>query len=137
MKWFIKALLFLGLLCSWGSSQTLPKSLEIANPNPVGSGARAMGMSNAFIAVADDATAASWNPAGLAQLVRPEMSLALEGIYVTEKSRTQIPSTENFDLTDYSYASLVLPLAGGYGKNSKKYGVLKLAILPYFDLTNL
>jgi hypothetical protein len=29
---------------------------------------------NAFIAVADDATAASWNPAGLIQLERPEIS---------------------------------------------------------------
>ena len=43
--------------------------------NPVGSGARAMGMGGAFIAVADDATAASWNPAGLIQLELPEISL--------------------------------------------------------------
>lgn len=41
----------------------------------VGSGARAFGMGGAFIAIADDATAASWNPAGLAQLVKPEISL--------------------------------------------------------------
>ncbi len=40
----------------------------------VGSGARAMGMGGAFIAVADDATAASWNPAGLGQLERPEFT---------------------------------------------------------------
>jgi len=43
-------------------------------PKPVGSGARALGES-AFIAVADDATAASWNPAGLVQLERPEASI--------------------------------------------------------------
>ena len=43
--------------------------------NPVGSGARAMGMGGAFIAVADDATAASWNPAGLIQLELPEVSM--------------------------------------------------------------
>ena len=42
--------------------------------NPVGSGARATGMGGAFISVADDATAASWNPAGLIQLERPEVS---------------------------------------------------------------
>ncbi len=41
----------------------------------IGSGARAMGMGGAFIAVADDATAASWNPAGLGQLERPALSL--------------------------------------------------------------
>jgi long-subunit fatty acid transport protein len=41
------------------------------SPEPVGSGARALGQS-AFIAVADDATAASWNPAGLINLEKPE-----------------------------------------------------------------
>ena len=40
-----------------------------------GSGARAAGMGNAFIAVSDDGTAASWNPAGLSQLLKPEFSL--------------------------------------------------------------
>ena len=40
----------------------------------MGSGARAAGVGSAFIAVADDATAASWNPAGLIQLERPEVS---------------------------------------------------------------
>jgi long-subunit fatty acid transport protein len=41
----------------------------------VGSGARAWGMGGAFVAVADDATAATWNPAGLAILQRPEVTL--------------------------------------------------------------
>jgi len=48
----------------------IPSSL-----NPVGSGARALGMGGAFIAIADDATAASWNPGGLIQLGTPEISL--------------------------------------------------------------
>jgi long-subunit fatty acid transport protein len=39
-----------------------------------GSGARAAGMADAFVAVADDGTAASWNPAGLGQLRQPEFS---------------------------------------------------------------
>ncbi len=43
--------------------------------NPVGSGARAIGMGGAFIAVADDATSASWNPGGLIQLKKPEFSV--------------------------------------------------------------
>ena len=34
----------------------------------LGSGARAFGMGGAFLARADDATAASWNPAGLSYL---------------------------------------------------------------------
>ncbi len=46
-----------------------------ANLNVVqGSGARALGMGGAFLARADDATAASWNPAGLSYLRLPEVS---------------------------------------------------------------
>ena len=37
----------------------------------LGSGARAYGMGGAFLARADDATAASWNPAGLSYLRVP------------------------------------------------------------------
>jgi len=52
--------------------------MEISSSlNPVGSGARAMGMGGAFIAVADDATAASWNPGGLIQLDAPETSFVI------------------------------------------------------------
>jgi long-subunit fatty acid transport protein len=46
--------------------------------NITGTGARAHGMGGAFIALADDATAASWNPAGLSQLSRPEFSIVYE-----------------------------------------------------------
>ncbi|MGI9223714.1 MAG: OmpP1/FadL family transporter [Woeseiaceae bacterium] len=38
-------------------------------------GARSMGLGGAFVALADDATAAFANPAGLVQLVRPEISI--------------------------------------------------------------
>ncbi len=46
-----------------------------STPNPVGSGARALGIGGAFISIADDATAASWNPAALLKLKRPEISI--------------------------------------------------------------
>lgn len=46
--------------------------------NILGAGARAQGMGGAFTAIADDATASSWNPAGLAQLTRPEFSLVYD-----------------------------------------------------------
>jgi long-subunit fatty acid transport protein len=45
-----------------------------------GAGARALGMGGAFIAVADDATAATFNPAGLAQLLKPEISFVGQGL---------------------------------------------------------
>jgi len=68
----------LSLLCYSVQAQGIPqKVISASTPNPVGSGARAIGMGGAFIAVADDATAASWNPAGLTQLKRPEISFAL------------------------------------------------------------
>jgi long-subunit fatty acid transport protein len=44
-----------------------------------GSGARALGMGGAFLARADDATAASWNPAGLSYLRLPEVSFVYAG----------------------------------------------------------
>lgn len=40
----------------------------------LGVGARALGMGGAFVGVADDVTASFWNPAGLAQLNRKELS---------------------------------------------------------------
>lgn len=45
-----------------------------------GAGARSMGLGGAFIGVADDATAVSFNPAGLAQLMKPEFCLVGQGV---------------------------------------------------------
>jgi hypothetical protein len=45
----------------------------------LGAGARAYGMGGAFLARPDDATAASWNPAGLSYLRLPEVSLVANG----------------------------------------------------------
>ena len=42
----------------------------------IGSGARAWGMGGAFVAIADDATAASWNPSGLAIIRKPEFTIS-------------------------------------------------------------
>jgi len=49
------------------------------NWNLTGAGARAAGFGGAFIGVADDATAISWNPAGLTQLIDPEASAVMNG----------------------------------------------------------
>ena len=75
---FLTIIVTIALLCGTLHAQALPtKVISASTPNPVGSGARAVGMGGAFIAVADDATAASWNPAGLTQLKKPEFSFAL------------------------------------------------------------
>jgi long-chain fatty acid transport protein len=62
----------LGLWVAWGDAASAQTDVSL---NRAGSGARAAGMADAFIAVSDDGTAASWNPAGLAQLRQPEFSL--------------------------------------------------------------
>lgn len=70
------------LICPMAAFPQTGASERIEIPssfNPVGSGARAIGMGGAFIAVADDATAASWNPGGLIQLTVPEFSLVASG----------------------------------------------------------
>ena len=56
------------------AAQEAPPALEFSFSNP---GARSMGLGGAFVALADDATAAFANPAGLVQLLRPEVSLEL------------------------------------------------------------
>jgi len=84
-------LLLLGFLC-WlllapidhAFGQALQRVEIPSSPNPVGSGARALGMGGAFIAVADDATAASWNPGGLIQLEKPEISVVGAFVYRNE-----------------------------------------------------
>jgi hypothetical protein len=57
--------------CAVTSAQT---TIEPPLVNP---GARSLGLGGAFVAVADDATAAWANPSGLMQLVRPEISAEL------------------------------------------------------------
>jgi len=98
---------------SSGSAQ-LARDLKFASsPNPVGSGARAVGRGGAFIAIADDATAASWNPAGLVQLEFPETSIVLSNLARTESLEFggDVVSSEDYHYStrDLNYASLVYP----------------------------
>jgi long-chain fatty acid transport protein len=58
-----------------------------------GSGARALGMGGAFLARADDATAASWNPAGLSYLRLPELSFVYSGGNLNSRDTSTDPTT--------------------------------------------
>jgi long-subunit fatty acid transport protein len=70
-------------------------------------------MGGAFIGVADDATAASWNPAGLIQLEKPEVSL----VYSTMKRdqtyhstlHPEINSSNSMDTDGINYAAIAYP----------------------------
>lgn len=78
------------------------------SPNLVGAGPRAAAMGNAFIAVADDATANTWNPAGMTQLERPEAALSLGLYYRQTDSDTSRQDDDRSDL-DLDHVSAVIP----------------------------
>lgn len=80
----------------------------------LGAGARAQAMGGAFTAVADDASASEWNPAGLARLTRPELTIVydrfdidIESSPVTVAGQSGFSVEQTFDATtsgDYSHA---------------------------------
>jgi len=78
-------------------------------------GARAIGMGGAFVAVADDATAPWWNPAGLIYLPYRE---------VLPQHSEKFGSLVNFD-----YLGAVFPLGGSRGKQQALgVGLVRLAV---------
>lgn len=86
------------------SSGVLCLATFVAAQNPTlnrtGSGARAAGMANAFVAVSDDGTAASWNPAGLAQLRKPELALVHTTIHRSQRIDGYRSLDDRFAFTD-------------------------------------
>jgi len=62
-----------------------------------GAGARPLGMGKAFVAVADDASATYWNPAGLTQIDKPQLTTFYSSL---------------FEDTSYSFISYAHPFNG-------------------------
>lgn len=121
----VPTLLLCGVLaCAGAIAQEGVVPLQFSFSDP---GARSMGFGGAFVALADDATAAFANPAGLVQLVEPEISI--EGrrwsysTPFTESGRAEgLPSnfgidnteglrtaTSDDDVNGLSYLSFVYP----------------------------
>ncbi len=105
------------LLALLGLAPLLPaQELELSvSPTPIGSGARAAGMADAFVAIADDATAASWNPAGLVQLEKPEFSIVgawnrVGDNFHAEPYHPEVEGAFAVDNLDLNYLSFVYPL---------------------------
>lgn len=105
-----------------GQEAAVPLQFNYSDP-----GARSLGFGGAFVALADDATAAFSNPAGLVQILKPEISIeARHRSYstpFTEGGRVEgLPSrigidstvglrtaTSDVDITEISFLSFVYP----------------------------
>ncbi len=92
----------------------------------LGGGARAMGMGGAFLAVADDATAAFWNPAGLASFGSLTSS--------PQSWQAVLMHSERFgDLIDYNFFASAFPLRSGesaWGLSVIHMGIDDIRVIP-------
>ncbi|MCM2303764.1 MAG: PorV/PorQ family protein, partial [Elusimicrobia bacterium] len=95
------ALLAALLLLAGPASAASSKGTSGAQFLKLGSGARAGAMADAFTAVADDANAAYYNPAGLARLARPQLGGAHSAL---------------FQGVSYQTLSFVVPFGRGEGR---------------------
>ncbi len=105
--------------------QLTPDSLSLNDFNAtIGAGARALGMGGAFVAVADDGSAASWNPAGLGVLVESELLVAVVGV-----------DDGSSDYPGYTFSEVGDPASGGdfTGFATKRDG----NFLDYFSYVHL
>ena len=119
-------------VCVWAG---MAQAQGVTSLNRTGSGARAAGMANAFVAVSDDGTAMSWNPAGLAQLRLPELSLVSSAVdrsfrqegYVSPDGQFAY-SPRRFGFTNASpeFASLAVPFSLGGKAVTLQFGWRRL-----------
>jgi long-subunit fatty acid transport protein len=100
--------------------------------NITGAGARAAGMGGAFIGVADDATAIVWNPAGLTQLERMEVSVVGRYLWETadysDKTDPANNQSEKQQHPVFNFGSFAIPFSIGHVK-----GVLAAAYQRQLD----
>jgi hypothetical protein len=105
---FLALLALAGLAGSAGATKYAGEFLRI------GVGARALGMGGSFVAIADDASAAYWNPAGLAGLGRAELLFM---------HAEQFGNLENHD-----YVSFVQPLSGAGKPTAIGISLIRLSV---------
>lgn len=103
--------------------------------NITGAGARAAGVGQAFIGVADDATAVVWNPGGLTTLERMEASIVARQVYdVRDYTNDDYTNVDRLDVDNnhfqLNFASFAYPtkimgrklvLAGAYQRQFDLY----------------
>jgi long-subunit fatty acid transport protein len=88
---------------------------QLTDYNFLGAGARARGMGGAFFGVSDDPSAATWNPAGLTQLDKPQMGLTFKSTIprhtFTQNYLGTKEATFDKSLSQIDFASAVIPFA--------------------------
>lgn len=92
----LKALFPLVILLGWGTTTAAQTSDIPAAFVDIGYGARPMGMGGAFVALANDANAVLWNPAGLVRLERSQLT----GMYARQMG-----------LVPYSFVGFARPVS--------------------------
>jgi hypothetical protein len=96
-------------------------------------GARSIALGGAFAAIADDATAAFANPAGLVQILRPELSVELRGTAAVADSDT--PYDVANSVSGLGFFSFVYPAESwAVALYSHQLASLGLSILDPLDL---
>jgi long-subunit fatty acid transport protein len=86
---------------------------QLTDYNFLGAGARAKGMGGAFFGVSDDPTAATWNPAGLTQMDKPQMGLTFKSLIpshtFTQTYLGKREKTYDKSRSEVNFASVVIP----------------------------
>ncbi len=101
----------LALLCApTATAQTNERTYEAIGFRVVTPGARAVAMGKTFVGIADDATAATSNPAGLSNLLDPEVSVEWSG---TTQRQTRMRDNDPF-LTETTAITFGYPSFGSF-----------------------
>ena len=97
-----------------------------------GPGARAEGLGGAFTGVADDATAIMWNPAGLTQLEKPEVSFVVRQVFLGLKYADD-GIDNKLNHFAFNFVSAAYPLNFGNQKLTIAVAYQQLLDLYYID----
>ncbi|HEY3296977.1 MAG TPA: outer membrane protein transport protein [bacterium] len=124
---FIAGLLLLLIVPLAFAQGSIPERLLLSTGQYVGTGARPLGMGGTYTGIADDYTAAWWNPAGLAQVKRIELQGSLSRTGYSNSTNyfggTRTGSTSGIRLNN---AGLVFPVPVYQGALSFAFGYNQL-----------